>query len=654
MRRFNHHFLFLSLLILAVASAIADDLKSDRAALVALRSALRGRSLLWNDTTPLCSWQGIVCNKSRVTEIHMPGRSLFGTIPDGVLGNLTGLNFLSLRFNALNGTLPPDFPSLKKLQYLYVQGNYLSGDIPAVLFSIPGLVRINLAGNKFSGQIPSSFNNFTQLSTLYLEDNQLSGQIPELNLPSLKQFNVSNNLLNGTIPRKLTVFPANSFEGNSLCGPPLLSCSNSNGTAGSGGKKKHKLSGGAIAGIIIAAVLLAVFLLLCLICLCCRRKKDDGHKSREVNAAPGKDMDMEMAGAAAAAAAAEKHTEENVVATGSKPPPASASAVKGTGVNKTLVFFGNAPRVFDLDDLLRASAEVLGKGTYGTTYKAALDSGVAVAVKRLKDVVVTEEEFKAKMEEIGRLDHENLVALKAYHANGNERLLVYDYLPLGSLSALLHGNKGSGRTPLNWETRSMIALGTARGVQYIHSQGSSVSHGDIKSSNVLLSNNYEARVSDFGLGQVVSTGGAPNRVAGYRAPEVTDPRKVSQKADVYSFGVFILELLTGKAPIVNEEGVDLPRWVQSVVREEWSSEVFDVELLRYQNVEEEMVELLQLAVDCTAQYPDNRPSMADVTARIEQICRSTSAKTQEPDPEEINISADFEVYIGSERIELGV
>ncbi|KAK4393907.1 putative inactive receptor kinase [Sesamum angolense] len=129
----------------------------------------------------------------------------------------------------------------------------------------------------------------------------------------------------------------------------------------------------------------------------------------------------------------------------------------------------------------------------------------------------------------------------------------------------------------------------------------------------------------------------PNRVAGYRAPEVTDPRKVSQKADVYSFGVLLLEFLTGKAPthsLMNEEGVDLPRWVQSVVREEWTAEVFDLELLRYQNVEEDMVQLLQLAVDCTAQYPDKRPSMVDVVGKIEELCLSSS---QDPSGDIIDV-----------------
>lgn len=189
------------------------------------------------------------------------------------------------------------------------------------------------------------------------------------------------------------------------------------------------------------------------------------------------------------------------------------------------------------------------------------------------------------------------------------------------------GSRGSGRSPLHWETRVSIALAAARGIEYIHSTGPGVSHGNIKSSNILLDKPYNARVSDHGLTHLAGPATLPNRLAGHRAPEVTDARKVSQKADVYSFGVLLLELLTGKAPaqaLLNEEGVDLPRWVQSVVREEWTSEVFDSELLRYQSAEEEMVQLLQLAIDCAAQNPDKRPTMSEVVSRIEEIQRSTA------------------------------
>jgi len=111
----------------------------------------------------------------------------------------------------------------------------------------------------------------------------------------------------------------------------------------------------------------------------------------------------------------------------------------GGGAAKKLVFFGNAAKAFDLEDLLRASAEVLGKGTFGTAYKAVLESGPVVAVKRLKDVTISEKEFKEKIEAVGAMDHESLVPLRAFYFSRDEKLLVYDYMPMGSLSALLHG-----------------------------------------------------------------------------------------------------------------------------------------------------------------------------------------------------------------------
>ncbi|GAB2299128.1 hypothetical protein Dimus_033200 [Dionaea muscipula] len=593
----------------------AADLAGDADALLVFRQALHARKLPWNSTVSPCSWPYVSCASSRVSELHLPGRSLSGSIPEGILGNLTGLTFLSLRFNSLVGTIPSDIASCSRLQYLYLQDNSFSGEIPAALFGLSNLIRLDLADNEFSGGIPEEFNRLTNLAALYLQNNKLTGKIPDLNVPGLHLFNVSNNLLTGSIPKRLSGLPPSSFEGNSLCGSPLSSCS---------GKK---LSGGAIAGVVIAAVVAAIVFLFLVFLVCCGRSRRKEEKvERAVVGVPAKGGDVDAAG--------EKRVDDgkavktsSIEVAGKKAGAAAAS--KGGGIDRTLIFFRTPLNNYDLEDLLRASAEVLGKGTYGTTYKAMLDFGDEVVVKRLKDVAASEEEFKVKMEEIGRLNHENLVALKAYHCSPNEKLLVYEYMPRGSLSAILHGSRGGGRTPLNWEARSMIALGASRGIAYIHSQGPTTAHGNIKSSNILLSNSYEAHVSDFGLTQIVKPS---NRATGYRAPEVTDAQKVSQKADVYSFGVFVLELLTGKTPVqtlVNEEGVDLPRWVHSVVHTEWAAEVFDVELLRYQDVEEEMIQLLQLGLDCTTQHPDSRPSMEEVATRLEQACRSSSPQQLE-------------------------
>ncbi|RCV41226.1 hypothetical protein SETIT_9G118600v2 [Setaria italica] len=653
----------LPLLLLVVAAlaarAGADDLASDARALLAFRDAV-GRRLAWNASgaAGACSWTGVTCENGRVAVLRLPGATLSGAIPAGTLGNLTALHTLSLRLNGLSGALPDDLANAAALRNVFLNGNRLSGGFPQGILALPGLVRLALDGNDLSGPIPAALGSLTHLKALLLENNRFSGEIPDLKL-ELQQFNVSFNQLNGSIPAALRSQPRSAFLGmTGLCGGPLGPCpggvspspapagqtpsptpvpsgsggggaSNGGSNGGNGGRSGHKskkLSGGAIAGIAVGSALGAALLLFLFVCLC---RKSGGTKTRSLEMPPPSSTPVAVAG-------------------GRKPPEMTSGAavaplttighpnvpIGQSTSGKKLVFFGSAAAVapFDLEDLLRASAEVLGKGAFGTTYKAVLESGATVAVKRLKDVTLSEPEFRERISEIGELQHEFIVPLRAYYYSKDEKLLVYDFMPMGSLSAVLHGNRSSGRTPLNWELRSSIALAAARGVEYIHSTSSTASHGNIKSSNVLLGKSYQARVSDNGLTTLVGPSSSPSRTTGYRAPEVIDSRRISQKADVYSFGVLLLELLTGKAPsqaALNDEGVDLPRWVQSVNRSEWSSEVFDMELMRHQNGEEPMAQLLQLAIDCVAQVPEARPSMAHVVMRLEEIKKSSVASNIE-------------------------
>lgn len=185
---------------------------------------------------------------------------------------------------------------------------------------------------------------------------------------------------------------------------------------------------------------------------------------------------------------------------------------------------------------------------------------------------------------------------------------------------------------MDWTTRLKIAAEAARGLAFIHNSCASLklTHGNIKSTNILLDKTGNALVSDFGLSifatpTVQSSGIRSN---GYRAPESLDGRKLTHISDVYSFGVLLLELLTGKCPsVVDGSGpgsgfggsIDLPRWVQSVVREEWTAEVFDLELMRYKGIEEEMVGLLQIAMACSSPTPDQRPKMNQVVKMIEEL-----------------------------------
>ncbi|KAF8643646.1 hypothetical protein HU200_066702 [Digitaria exilis] len=194
------------------------------------------------------------------------------------------------------------------------------------------------------------------------------------------------------------------------------------------------------------------------------------------------------------------------------------------------------------------------------------------------------------------------------------------------LSNELHRKRGEDRIPLDWETRVKIALGAARGIAHIHTENNGkFVHGNIKASNVFINRHEYGCISDLGLALLMNPITARSRSLGYCAPEVADTRKASQASDVYSFGVFVLELLTGKSPVQitggGNEVVHLVRWVQSVVREEWTAEVFDGELLRYPNIEEEMVEMLQIGMACVSRTPERRPKMADVVRTIEEVRR---------------------------------
>ncbi|CAD6230914.1 unnamed protein product [Miscanthus lutarioriparius] len=655
--------------LLAVAAftccAVAEPPPSERSALLAFLTATpHERRLGWNASTPACGWVGVTCDaaNSTVVEVRLPGVGIVGAIPPGTLGRLTNLRVLSLRSNRVLGTIPDDLLQLPGLKALYLQRNLLSGPIPSGIQRLGGLERLVLSHNNLSGSIPFALNNLTALRVLKLDDNHLSGSIPSISIPGLSILNVSDNNLNGSIPKSLSGFPRDSFAGNlQLCGDPLPPCrspffppapspglSPGGGGPAPGSSKKRKLSGAAIAGIVVGAVVVGLLLLIAIVlCAVSKRRSAaarEGPKAATSAAAPAgaaRGLPPPASGEGGGGMTSSSKEDLGGGASGS-----AAAVAAAAGEQSRLVFVGKgAGYSFDLEDLLRASAEVLGKGSVGTSYKAVLEEGTTVVVKRLKDVEVARREFDAHMEALGRVGHRNVLPVRAYYFSKDEKLLVYDYLPNGSLSAVLHGSRGSGRTPLDWEARMRSALSAARGLAQLHTVHNLV-HGNVKASNVLLRPDADAAaLSDFSLHQLFAP--STTRAGGYRAPEVVDTRRLTFKSDVYSLGVLLLELLTGKSPshasLEGDGTLDLPRWVQSVVREEWTAEVFDVELVRLgASAEEEMVALLQVAMACVATVPDARPDAPDVVRMIEEIGGGHGGRTTTEESEGVRGTSEEE------------
>lgn len=570
----------------------------------------------WNQSniSSICTnWAGVICNNDsspqRVVVLWLPGQSLSGQIPPNTLGKLDAVQNLSLGSNEFNGELPLDLANCTSLRRLLLQNNSFSGPLWASAFNAwPSLMEVDLSFNNFNGSIPQSITNVTSLQTLNLQNNSFSGPIPAITTSYLESFNVANNELNGTIPSSLSRFSATSFTGNEgLCGKPLENAcpgeitdkapSSSINTT----KKPSKLSGGAIVGIVIGGACL----LLLLFGLIARNKSNKSPSARVF------DIEKVQRGEGNVQEGTAREAEEE-----------EAIAI----AEEKLVFVDNSCReAFDIEGLLRASAEVMGKGSLGTAYKAILlENDLVVVVKRLN--FEYKADYKRHLDVLGQLHHPNLVPIKAWYFSKEEKLLVYDYIHGSLYNHLYFGEK-----PMDWETRLRVASTVANTLAYIHTQN--VVHGNVRASNVLMDSDGEVYVTDYGLVPLASS--LPVKNSGYTPREVTDLSKMTTKGDVYSFGVLLLELLTGRSPLPtvgrhNGVVVDLPLWVQSVVSEQWTAEVFDLEIMKFEYIQEEMMLLLGIALNCVSPSPDQRPSMHSLAISIESLRSSDDEASLPP------------------------
>lgn len=413
---------------------------SDAEALLSLKSSIDPfNSLQWRGNDA-CKWQGVKeCMRGRVTKLVLEHLNLTGSLKQTSLNlnQLDQLRVLSFKDNSISGQIP-NLTALVNLKSLYLNHNNFSGEFPTYISLFHRLKIIVLSDNQISGQIPNSLLNLRRLYVLHLQDNQFAGEIPPLNQSTLRYLNLSNNQLSGEIPvtPALIRFDFSSFSGNiNLCGQQINRQCNGNtalapsispsytGKSSKNRSKRWKLI--AITAGSVGGILLLITLILLLI-ICTKKRKTT--KVRSTGVSGGR---VAVEGGSGSGRGSNNDGKEG-----------GFNWEGGEGVG-SLVFCGggdNLEMSYGLEELLKATAETLGRGTAGSTYKAVMESGFIVTVKRLKDAKYPRvEDFVGHVELIGKLRHPNLVPLRAYFQAKEERLLVYDYLPNGSLFSLIHG-----------------------------------------------------------------------------------------------------------------------------------------------------------------------------------------------------------------------
>ncbi|RWW60623.1 hypothetical protein BHE74_00032374 [Ensete ventricosum] len=513
--------------------------------------------------------------------------------------------FLDLSFNQLSGKIPRELGSMYYLLILNLGHNLLSGLIPPELGSLRYVAVLDLSHNALEGPIPSSFAGLAMLAEIDLSNNKLNGSIPELG--------------------QLATFPRYRYENNSgLCGFPLPSCEDIAGANSSTQHQKSHRRQASLAGSVAMGLLFSLFCIFGLIVIAVESKK---RQKKKDNSNCSRDIYFDSRSHSGTANSNWKLT-----------------ATKDALVIN-LATFETPLRKLCFADLVEATNgfhndSLVGSGGFGDVYKAQLKDGSVVAIKKLIHVSGQgDREFTAEMETIGRIKHRNLVPLLGYCKVGEERLLVYEYMKYGSLEDVLHNRNNVG-IKLNWVARRKIAVGAARGLAFLHHNCiPHIIHRDMKSSNVLLDENLEARVSDFGMARLMSTVDTHLSVSalagtpGYVPPEYYQSFQCTTKGDVYSYGVVLLELLTGRRSTDSTDFGDnnLVGWVKqhSKIR---ISDVFDPVLREDPSLELELLEHLKIACVCLDDRPFRRPTMLRVMTMFKEIQAGSSMNSMSSAP----------------------
>ncbi|KAE8665125.1 Leucine-rich repeat receptor-like protein kinase PXL1 [Hibiscus syriacus] len=558
----------------------------------------------------------MLCNGGNLTKLivfnnSFSDNSLTGEIPDDIASSKS-LSLIDVSSNRLRSSLPSTIFLIPSLQSFIASDNNLVGEIPDQFQDCPPLAVLDLSSNHFTGSIPASIASCEKLVTLNLRNNQLAGEIPKsiammltlavLDLsnnslrggipddfgtsPALEMLNVSYNKLEGPVPANgvlRTINPDDLVGNPGLCGGVLPPCNRYSPTSLRQRRlrAKHIVTGWLIG---ISSVLATGILLIGGQLLYKKWYSSGGCFERKA---------------------------------GNGEWPWRLMAFQRLG--------------FTAADILACIKEsnVVGMGATGVVYKAEMpESNTVVAVKKLwrsgTDLETGNSgDFIGEVNVLGKLRHRNIVQLLGFLHNDTSMMIVYEFMQNGSLGEALHG-KQAGRLLVDWVSRYKIALGVAQGLAYLHHDcHPSVIHRDIKSNNILLDANLEARIADFGLAKkMVRKNETVSVVAGsygYIAPEYGYTLKVDEKIDIYSFGVVLLELLTGKRPLDPEFGdsIDLVEWIRRKVRDNRGIDgALDPNFGNCKHIAEETLLVVRIALFCTAKLPKDRPSMRDVITML--------------------------------------
>uniref|UniRef100_A0A7N0VMP7 non-specific serine/threonine protein kinase n=1 Tax=Kalanchoe fedtschenkoi TaxID=63787 RepID=A0A7N0VMP7_KALFE len=544
--------------------SVFPDAQGD--ALIALKTSLKASETQLTDWNPNqvnpCTWSNVICDPS---------------------ARVTSVSLSSMNFT---GSLTPKIAALQNLTIFTLQGSFASGVIPKEFGNLSSLTNLNLENNHFYGEIPSSLGNLKKLQFLILSQNNLTGSVPEslATLPNLINLQVDSNNLSGQVPAHLFQLSQYNYSGNHLnCGVNYAQqCEPPDDDSGPSEKSKVGLILGVIGGFFVFFIFGASLI------VWLSKGKHRGYK-REVFVDVAGEVDRRIA-------------------------------------------FGQLRR-FSWRELQLATdsfseKNVLGQGGFGKVYKGVLSDNTKIAVKRLTDYESPggDAAFQREVEMISVAVHKNLLRLIGFCTTPTERLLVYPFMQNLSVAHCLREIK-PGDKILDWPTRKKVALGTARGLEYLHEHcNPKIIHRDVKAANVLLDEDFEAVVGDFGLAKLVDVRKTNvttqvRGTMGHIAPEYLSTGKSSERTDVFGYGIMLLELVTGQRAIdfsrlEEEDDVLLLDHVKKLEREKRLADIVDGNLHTNYNMEEVEM-MIQVALLCTQASPEDRPAMSEVVRMLE-------------------------------------